>query len=151
MGGAQTLGVAFGHLDDYGYIGVYSSGIFGISGGFGGRAPIPQWEDSHKTTLDDAELKKGLSLVWFGCGKGDFLVQTSKATVEMLKTRIRTLFPGTRKVVTPGSIGRISERIRTASFSPESDDPYLVASDAPSGCGWEARLGRSVRSRRDRP
>ncbi len=85
MGGAQTLNIAFGRLDDYGYIGVYSSGIFGIAGGFGGAAPNTQWEDSHKSTLDDAELKKGLSLVWFGCGKDDFLVQTSKATVEMLK------------------------------------------------------------------
>ena len=85
MGGAQTLSIAFGQLGDYGYVGVYSSGIFGISGGFGGREPNTEWEDSHKTTLDDAELKKGLSLVWFGCGKGDFLVQTSKATVEMLK------------------------------------------------------------------
>jgi enterochelin esterase-like enzyme len=85
MGGAQTLNIAFGQLTDYGYIGVYSSGIFGIAGGFGGAAPNTQWEDSHKSTLDDAELKKGLSLVWFGCGKDDFLVQTSKATVEMLK------------------------------------------------------------------
>ncbi len=85
MGGSQTLNIAFGQLTDYGYIGVYSSGIFGIAGGFGGAAPNTQWEDSHKSTLDDAELKKGLSLVWFGCGKDDFLVQTSKATVDMLK------------------------------------------------------------------
>ena len=85
MGGAQTLSIAFGQLGDYGYVGVYSSGIFGITGGFGGGEPNTQWEDSHKTTLDDAEMKKGLSLVWFGCGKGDFLVQTSKATVDMLK------------------------------------------------------------------
>jgi enterochelin esterase-like enzyme len=85
MGGAQTLSIAFGHLDEYAYIGVYSSGIFGINGGFGGTAPSTEWEDSHKTTLDDAALKKGLSLVWFGCGKEDFLVKTSEATVAMLK------------------------------------------------------------------
>ena len=85
MGGAQTLNIAFGQLGDFGYIGVYSSGIFGITGGFGGSGPNTQWEDSHKSTLDDAELKKGLSLVWFGCGKDDFLVGTSKATVDMLK------------------------------------------------------------------
>ena len=85
MGGAQTLNVAFDKLPDYGYIGVYSSGVFGIVGGFGGGAPSTQWEDAHKATLDDAALKKGLKLVWFGCGKEDFLVQTSKATVEMLK------------------------------------------------------------------
>ena len=50
-----------------------------------GGAPNTQWEDAHKSTLDDASLKEGLKLVWFGCGKEDFLVQTSKATVDMLK------------------------------------------------------------------
>ena len=85
MGGAQTLNVAFDKLEDYGHIGVYSSGIFGIAGGFGGAAPSTQWEDSHKSTLDNDDLKKGLEHIWFACGKDDFLVQTSKATVEMLK------------------------------------------------------------------
>jgi enterochelin esterase family protein len=85
MGGAQTLNVAYSHLDEYGYIGVFSSGIFGITGGPGGGGPNTQWEDAHKSTLDDADLKKGLRLVWFGCGRDDFLVQTSRATVEMLK------------------------------------------------------------------
>jgi enterochelin esterase-like enzyme len=85
MGGAQTLSIAFGHLDEFAYVGVYSSGIFGIAGGFNGSAPSTEWEDSHKTALDDAALKKGLSLVWFGCGKEDFLVKTSTATVDMLK------------------------------------------------------------------
>src|SRR5262249_5022925 len=41
--------------------------------------------DDHKAVLDNAELKKGLRLVWFGCGKEDFLVKTSEATVGMLK------------------------------------------------------------------
>jgi enterochelin esterase family protein len=85
MGGAQTLNIAFSHLDDYGYIGVFSSGIFGIAGGPGGGAPNRQWEDGHKATLDNAEMKKGLRLVWFGCGKEDFLLKTSQATVAMLK------------------------------------------------------------------
>ena len=85
MGGAQTLNVAFEKLADYGYVGVYSSGVLGIAGGFGGGPPSTQWEDAHKATLDDSALKDGLKLVWFACGKDDFLVQTSKATVEMLK------------------------------------------------------------------
>jgi len=85
MGGAQTLNVAFDKLDDYGYIGVYSSGIFGITGGPGGAGPNTQWEDAHKTTLDNADLKNGLKLVWIACGKDDFLVKTSEATVDMLK------------------------------------------------------------------
>ena len=30
-------------------------------------------------------MKKGLRLFWFATGKDDFLVETSRATVEMLK------------------------------------------------------------------
>jgi enterochelin esterase family protein len=86
MGGMQTLNVAFANLDDYGYIGVYSSGIFGIVGGPNGGTPNKQWEESHKAALDNAELKKDLRLVWFGCGNDDFLVQTSKATVDLLRS-----------------------------------------------------------------
>jgi enterochelin esterase-like enzyme len=85
MGGAQTLNIAFSHLDEYGYIGVFSSGIFGITGGPGGTAPNTQWEDRHKAILDNAEAKKGLQRVWFAIGKEDFLLQTSRATVSMLK------------------------------------------------------------------
>jgi enterochelin esterase family protein len=85
MGGAQTLNVAFSHPDEYGYIGVFSSGVFGIAGGFGGAPPSTKWEEDHKAALDNAELKKGLRLVWFGIGKEDFLLKTSDATVAMLK------------------------------------------------------------------
>jgi enterochelin esterase family protein len=86
MGGAQTLNIASAHLDEYGYVGVFSSGVFGIAGGFGGAAPNKKWEDDRKETLDSAELKKGLRLVWFGIGKDDFLLSTSRATVSMLKS-----------------------------------------------------------------
>jgi enterochelin esterase family protein len=84
MGGAQTLNIAFAELDHYGYVGVFSSGIFGIAGGFGGRPPSREWEEGHKTVLDDAELKSGLKLLWFATGKDDFLVRTTEATVDML-------------------------------------------------------------------
>ncbi|MCE2804945.1 MAG: hypothetical protein LW700_06985 [Gemmataceae bacterium] len=88
MGGAQTLNVAFSNLGDYGYVGVFSSGVFGIVGGGpgGGAQPNRQWEESRKATLDNAELKKGLKLVWFGCGEKDFLIETSRGTVKMLKS-----------------------------------------------------------------
>jgi enterochelin esterase-like enzyme len=82
MGGMQTLNVAFGNLNDYGHVGVYSSGVFGIAGG---GQPNTQWVDKHKTTLDDAELKKGLKTLYIACGKDDFLVGTSDATIKMLK------------------------------------------------------------------
>ena len=35
--------------------------------------------------LDDARLKKGLKLFWFATGKDDFLVETSRKTVEMFR------------------------------------------------------------------
>jgi enterochelin esterase family protein len=85
MGGMQTLNVAIPQLQDYAYIGVYSSGIFGIGGGpFAGSGP--SWEEQHKAVLDDPALKDGLKLVWFATGKDDFLIETSRKSVEMLKT-----------------------------------------------------------------
>jgi len=97
MGGSQTLNIAIPHLDKFAYIGVYSSGIFGIVGPGPGRGPAPAaapapatppgptWEEQHLAELDNAAAKKGLKLVWFSTGVDDGLIATSKATVEMLK------------------------------------------------------------------
>ena len=86
MGGAQTLNLAFNNLSDFAHIGVFSSGIFGITGGFGGQPPSTEWEDGHKQVLQDSAAKEGLRDVWFSTGKDDFLVGTSRKTVEMLKS-----------------------------------------------------------------
>ncbi len=86
MGGAHTLNIGIPHLDRFAYLGVYSSGIFGIAGGPGGNQPQgPSFEEKHQAILDDAKLKEGLKLFWFATGKDDFLVATSRATVEMFK------------------------------------------------------------------
>jgi enterochelin esterase-like enzyme len=89
MGGGQTLNIAIPHLEQFSYVGVYSSGIFGITGprpGASTNEPAgPSWEEQHKTVLDDAKLKKGLKLFWFSTGKDDFLIATTRATVEMFK------------------------------------------------------------------
>lgn len=86
MGGAQTLDIAMSSLGEYGYIGVFSSGVFGINGtGPGGRSDGPTWQERHKDTLDDPRLKEGLKLVWFATGKEDFLLKTSQETVKELK------------------------------------------------------------------
>jgi enterochelin esterase-like enzyme len=86
MGGAQTLGIATSDLARYAYVGVYSSGIFGITGGAAfPTTPGPSFEEQHATALDDPKLKEGLKLVWFATGKDDFLIETSRATVAMLK------------------------------------------------------------------
>jgi enterochelin esterase family protein len=78
MGGAQTLDIAFGDLSSYAYVGVFSSGVFGI-------ANDSTWESSHLAQLDDAARKRGLELVWFSTGKDDFLLDTTKTTVAMLE------------------------------------------------------------------
>ena len=86
MGGAQTLNIAFAHLDKFAHIGVYSSGVFSLGRRAGPQAPAgPSWEEQHQATLEDADLKEGLKLVWFATGENDFLVETTRATVEMLK------------------------------------------------------------------
>lgn len=89
MGGGQTLNIGIPHLENFAYLGVYSSGVFGITGGnrFGGtNTPAgPTFEEQHRAKLDDAELKKGLKLFWFATGKDDFLIETSRATVAMFK------------------------------------------------------------------
>jgi len=86
MGGVQTLNIGIPHLDKFGFLGVYSSGIFGITGGAGGMPPQgPSFAEKHKAILDDPKLKDGLKLFWFATGKDDFLVATSRATVEMFK------------------------------------------------------------------
>jgi len=77
MGGAQTLGIGFSHLDQFGYLGVFSSGIFG-----NGTAA---WEEQRQTMLDDASLKDGLKVLWFATGSEDFLIQSTRNTVEALK------------------------------------------------------------------
>jgi enterochelin esterase-like enzyme len=80
MGGAQTLNIAVEHLDRFDYLGIFSSGIFGLNGREGAI-----WEETHVKVLDDAELKKNLQLIWFATGKEDFLLETSRVTVELLK------------------------------------------------------------------
>jgi enterochelin esterase family protein len=78
MGGAQTLDIAFGDLASYGYVGVFSSGVFGIDNN-------ADWENAHRAQLDAAAAKRDLHLVWFSPGKDDFLLGTTKATVAMLE------------------------------------------------------------------
>jgi enterochelin esterase family protein len=68
MGGAQTLNIAIPHLQDYAYLGVFSSGVFGIASGGRFGSGGANWEERHAKSLDDAELKQGLELVWFATG-----------------------------------------------------------------------------------
>jgi enterochelin esterase family protein len=86
MGGAHTLDIAIPHLDKFAYIGVFSSGIFDMRGRRpGANDSGPSWEERNKQHLEDASKKEGLKLVWFATGKDDFLIETSRNTVELLK------------------------------------------------------------------
>lgn len=117
MGGGQTLNIAIPHLDQFAYFGVYSSGVFGIAGGGGrggGGGTGPSWEERHKEFLDNAELKAGLKLVWFATGKDDFLIGTSRATVEMLKKHNFDVVYNE----TPGGHTWINWRIYLSEFAP---------------------------------
>ena len=102
MGGGHTLNVAVPHLDRFAYIGVYSAGLLGafpeLGRGARGTAPTPpatpapnppptaaEWEKTNAAMLDNASLKKGLRLLWFATGKDDFLLETTRATVDLFK------------------------------------------------------------------
>jgi len=78
MGGAQTLEIAIQDLAEYAYVGVFSSGVFSI-------AQDTSWQEKYGDKLGDASLRAGLNLVWFSTGSDDFLIDTSKATVGMLR------------------------------------------------------------------
>jgi enterochelin esterase family protein len=104
MGGSQTMNVAFHRLEQFAYIGVFSSGASLGGGGRGAAAPAAgtagapapaatpaaapgptAWETAHLADLDDASLKKGTKLVWLSTGVTDGLMPNTKSTVEMLK------------------------------------------------------------------
>jgi enterochelin esterase-like enzyme len=85
MGGGHTINIAIPNLEDYAYVGVFSSGIFSLNPRNPQQQSGPSWEEQNKEKLDDPKLKKGLKLLWFATGKEDFLVGTTKATVELFK------------------------------------------------------------------
>jgi enterochelin esterase-like enzyme len=77
MGGAQTLNISLANLGDYGYVGVFSSGLL-----FRG---MDQWEKEFGGKLDDASAKDGLKLLWFSTGSEDRLMNQTRQTVDLLK------------------------------------------------------------------
>jgi enterochelin esterase family protein len=90
MGGNQTLNIAIPHLEKFAYVGVFSSGIIDGRRGAPPSAGTPStpageaWEKQNLAALDNAANKRGL-LVWFSTGKDDFLIETTRSTVELLK------------------------------------------------------------------
>jgi enterochelin esterase-like enzyme len=76
MGGAQTLALAVARPKDFGYVGVFSSGLI-----FGKTA---DWEKQVQG-FADSEAQKGLKLLWFGTGTEDFLMPRTRETVDLFK------------------------------------------------------------------
>ncbi len=85
MGGMQTLNIAMSDLGKFSHIGVFSSGVFRRPPGDPGQSSSPDWEQEHLSMLDNQDLKRGLKLLWFATGSEDFLIETTRSTVEMLK------------------------------------------------------------------
>ncbi len=98
MGGGQTLTVGIPHLEKFAYVGVYSSGLLNAFLRMTPGSPPPTagtiptispageaWVKQHQAKLSDANLKKGLKLFWFATGKEDFLLGTTKATLDLFK------------------------------------------------------------------
>ena len=96
MGGSQTLNIAMPNLEKFAYVGVYSSGLLSAftrapqgQPAAAGLPPISPageaWVKTNQAKLDDANLKKGLKLFWFATGKEDFLLGTTKSTLELFK------------------------------------------------------------------
>jgi enterochelin esterase family protein len=98
MGGSQTLNIAFLRLQQFAYVGVFSSGA-SLGGGRGaapasGATPAAAaatppgptaWETAHAANLDESALKKGTKLVWLSTGVNDSLLPNTRSTVEILK------------------------------------------------------------------
>ena len=78
MGGAHTLEISMNDLADYGYIGVFSSGVFSIN-------QEDSFETAHAAALTDASLRDGVEYFWFGIGDEDFLLDTAQASVAMFE------------------------------------------------------------------
>jgi enterochelin esterase family protein len=85
MGGSQTLNIAVPHLDRFAYVGVFSSGV--LSGAARGESASfgQAWEQQNLASLDNAAAKRGLRLLWFATGRDDFLIETTKSSVALLK------------------------------------------------------------------
>jgi enterochelin esterase family protein len=86
MGGAHTLFIGIPNLEKFAYLGVWSSGIFGILNGGPTTGPGRDFEDQNKAILDDDAQKDGLKLFSFMIGEEDVLLETARTSVEMFKT-----------------------------------------------------------------
>ena len=87
----------------------------------------PEWESQNAAKLDDANLKKGLRLFWFGTGKDDGLMTTTKATVELFeKHGFKPIFKES-----PGGHTWINWRAYLTEFVPQLFQPATAKATTP--------------------
>ena len=72
--GAETLNISLANLKDYGYVGVFSSGLL--------FRDMAQTEKDLAGKVSDKDAPK---LLWFATGSKDFLLKQSKDSVDLLK------------------------------------------------------------------
>jgi enterochelin esterase family protein len=135
MGGNQTLNIAIPHLDKFAYIGVFSSGI--ITPGRGAAPPTNTtsgpfaevWEQQHLAALDNAASKRGLNLMWFATGKEDFLIETTRSTVALLKKHgFKPVF-----VESGGAHTWLNWRDYLSTFAPQLFQPQRLSTSSSAG------------------
>ena len=78
MGGLQTLNVFASRPADYSAVGVFSSGVFG------NKEAQEAWAKQHSEALS-AAAKDGPKVLWFATGTDDFVLNSTRGTVELLK------------------------------------------------------------------
>lgn len=80
MGGGQSLHIGLKHVDDFAWI-----------GGFSSATPQGEFSSIDKTfesMLEDVEqTNDSIQLLWIGCGKDDFLLKRNEHFVNWLKER----------------------------------------------------------------
>ena len=122
MGGAHTLNIAVPHA---GRVCLrrrvqlrHHSGSFRLAGPVPLRRLVRPGNSSTLAELDNAAAKKDWKLFWFSTGKDDFLLATTKATVELFqKHGYHADVPRKRRRSHLDQLARVSERVRAAIVS----------------------------------
>ena len=120
MGGAHTLNIAIPHPDEFAYVGVFSSGIFGIVPlGGPGSAPAagPTWEQQHAWRNWIMPPEEDWKLFWFATGKDDFLLTPPKPPWSCSRSMATSRIPRKRRSSHLDQLARVPERVRAAIVS----------------------------------
>ena len=124
MGGGQTLDIATAHAAKFGYVGVFSSGLFGVFA-IPGRGAAPpawskgssDWEKRNAAALADDKTKKGLKLFWFSTGKRRLPGADHALDGQSVQgVRLRARLQGERGRPHLDQLARLPERVRAASL-----------------------------------